>query len=324
MRDHARASQQASGASLSDSWRSLRSGGGLDNLPVTHRRIFRRARRTSHCLSPAPQCCRDLARLRDAGVAAVVLARWAHDLPGRMVALAALVCIDARVARAHMARRSHCHVNHHDRRRRHMHRHLCVASRAPVVGRRGNDRAQFSGPLHGRSCRPALAGTKRAVRLAGSGTHSHDRTGHRGNCTASRTAAFRDRDCRRGRVGRSTVDGADCRLGLCSAVLDQPVAGALSFRGQTLHGRYPLWIAASRSRRLGDRGRPLRGSHATSMAVVDRSRRRPLGVEWCAVRGSCMRDLSVRSGLATGRRTRRGMVLTRWIDVARVVRAVAI
>ncbi len=171
-----------------------------------------------------------------------------------------------------------------------------------------DDRAQCSRPLHGRSCRLPVARTERAVRMAGSGTRGHDRPGNRGNGAASRAAAFRDSDCRRGCVGRSTVDGADCRRGFCPAVLDQSPAVALSFRGQALHGRYPLRIAASGSRCVGDRGRPLRGPRATCMAVVDRSRRRPLGFERCVARDSCVRDLSVCCGLAARRWTRRGMV----------------
>ena len=88
--DHARACRKAPGLPLSDSWRALRSRGRLGRASVADRRISPRLLGPSHFIPAPPQCSCDLARVRGAGVAAVVPARWAQHLPKRMGALASI------------------------------------------------------------------------------------------------------------------------------------------------------------------------------------------------------------------------------------------
>ncbi len=165
-----------------------------------------------------------------------------------------------------------------------------------------------------------MAGTKRAARLACSRTHSHGHHRNQRSRGSSRAIDVRDGHCRRCRVGGSTVDGAGWRRGVRAAVLDQPIPLALSFRGQTLHSRYPVRLASPGARSLGDRTGPLIGPGATYLALVDGRCRRSLVCERRAAGDSCLRGLPVCRRVAPRRAACCSLVRSRWAHVARVVR----
>ena len=153
------------------------------------------------------------------------------------------------------------------------------------------------------------------VMRARGGAHA----GHRGARRTSCAPALRDRDPGGCAVDRSTMDGTRRRGGVDALVLDRPVVLALSVRGQALHQRRLLGVAAARPRRLGDRGRRL-GANASHGHLVAGGRGRTLAVKWRGAGHAGVRAVSVRRQVAPRWQPRRIRGGALRMSLARVLR----